>query len=230
MGLFNLLFGKMIDKRISSYQSDLITKHCDEVENIYRQMRGWRHDYHNHNQVMKAHLSLDQTGELNQYLNNLDTDLTTVDTVIKTNNVMIDAILNSKISLALSKNITIEAKATVPKNLNISQIDLCVIIGNLIDNSMEACLKQANAKDRFIKIYIGILKGQLYKYVSNSVGGEIKKVKKPELQSPVYLSTKSSTSHGFGLMRVDTIASKYDGYVNRQNEEGIFATEVMLPL
>ena len=48
MGLINLLFGKMIDRRISAYQNDLITKHCDEVQNIYTTMRGWRHDYHNH--------------------------------------------------------------------------------------------------------------------------------------------------------------------------------------
>ena len=68
MGLINLLFGKMIDRRISEYQNDLITKHCDEVQNIYRQMRGWRHDYHNHIQTMKAHLALNQIKELEEYL------------------------------------------------------------------------------------------------------------------------------------------------------------------
>ena len=54
MGLINLLFGKMIDRRISAYQNDLITKHCDEVQNIYTTMRGWRHDYHNHIQTLLA--------------------------------------------------------------------------------------------------------------------------------------------------------------------------------
>ena len=78
--------------------------------------------------------------------------------------------------------------------------------------------------DRFIRVYVGILKEQLYISVSNSVGGEVKK------QGRSYLSTKNSKTHGFGLMRVDHIAEKYNGYVNRQNEEGVFATEVMLPL
>ena len=54
MKLFDLLFGRLIDRRIAEYQNDLITKHCDEVENIYKTMRGWRHDYHNHIQAMKA--------------------------------------------------------------------------------------------------------------------------------------------------------------------------------
>jgi sensor histidine kinase regulating citrate/malate metabolism len=118
----------MIDKRIHAYQNDLITKHCEEVQNIYNQMRGWRHDYHNHIQTMKAHLALDQTTELEEYLGKLDTDLSDVDTVVKTGNIMVDAILNSKLSLANARKININAKAIVPSSMNISEIDLCVII------------------------------------------------------------------------------------------------------
>lgn len=222
MKLFDILFGKAIDRRIAAYQNDLITKHCDEVDNIYRQMRGWRHDYHNHIQAMLA--LTDSPEELRKYLWMLNDDLTAVDTVLKTGNVMVDAILNSKLSLIKSKNIAVHAKATVPAALRISEIDLCTIIGNLLDNAMEACLRQDNRQERFIRVYIGILKQQLYICVTNSTGGKVKKVGK------TYLSTKASDSHGFGLMRIDRLAEKYDGYVNRQNEEGAFATEVMLPL
>jgi two-component system, LytTR family, sensor histidine kinase AgrC len=215
---------RLVDKRIAAYQNDLVTKHCDEVQNIYRQMRGWRHDYHNHIQTMKAYLALDQTIELNSYLGKLDSDLTSVDTILKTGNVMVDAILNSKISLANSKNIKVNAKVIVPSVLKVSEIDLCVVIGNLIDNATEACMKQANEPERFIRIYIGILKEQLYISVSNSVGGEVRKIGKR------YISTKDSASHGFGLMRVDKIVEKYSGFLNIQNEDGVFATEIMLPL
>lgn len=224
MGLFSRLFASIIDKRIGAFQNDLMSKHVVEVENIYRQMRGWRHDYHNHIQTVKAHLQLEQYAEIERYLDKLDTDLTSVDTVVKTGNVMVDAILNSKISLAVSKKIAVKAKALVPKELPISEIDLCVIIGNLLDNAMEASLKLPQEADRFIRIYIDILKEQLYISVSNSVGGEVKK------SGRAYLTTKASDSHGFGLMRVDSIAEKYGGFVNRQNEEGVFATEIMLPI
>ena len=44
----------LVDRRISQYQSDLMEKHCEEVENMYRQTRGWRHDLKNHMQTMKA--------------------------------------------------------------------------------------------------------------------------------------------------------------------------------
>jgi sensor histidine kinase regulating citrate/malate metabolism len=214
----------LVDKRIYMYQNDLITKQCNEVENIYKQMRGWRHDYHNHIQSMKAYLALNQTDELGEYLDKLDIDLETVDTVIKTGNVMIDAVLNSKISIAKTKDIAVSAKAVVPKSLNIQAIDLCVIIGNLVDNAIEACLRQTEKSDRFIRIYIDIHKEMFYIYVANSIGGEIKKSGKS------YLSTKDASSHGFGLMRIDKIVDKYNGFTDRQNEPGVFATEIMLPL
>ena len=218
MGLMNRLFGKIVDRRIAEYQNDLIIKHCDEVQNIYKTMRGWRHDYHNHIQALLA-LSGDEE-KTKEYLLKLNDDLVQVDTVLKTGNVMVDAILNSKLSLIQSKKIKVNAKAVVPKEFKISEIDLCVIIGNLL----EACLRQQEDDQRFIRLFIGMLKDQLYISVSNSVGGDIKKSGK------TYLSSKGSETHGFGLMRIDRLAAKYDGYVNRQDEEGVFATEVMLPL
>lgn len=222
MKLMDALFGRVIDRRIAEYQNDLITKHCDEVQNIYKTMRGWRHDYHNHIQTLLA-LSGD-VEKTREYLLNLNADLTTVDTVLKTGNVMVDAILNSKLSLLKAKDIQVNAKAVVPPALQISEIDLCVIIGNLLDNAMEACLRQTEGEERFIRLFIGILKDQLYVSVSNSAYGELRK------EGKTYLSTKKSVGHGFGLMRVDRIVKKYDGYINRQNEEGVFATEIMLPL
>lgn len=213
-----------IDRKIAGYQSDLMAKHCEEVENMYRQTRGWRHDYHNHIQTMKAHLALGNLEELETYLNELDSDLTTVDTVIKTGNIMIDAILNSKISVAKAKNIQIDAKALVPKELAISEVDLSVIIGNLMDNAMEACLKISQEENRFIRIYIDILKGQLYIYVMNATEEKLRRFGR------VYLSTKLDRNHGFGLMRMDKVVSKYHGYLDRQHEEGVFVTEVLLPL
>lgn len=214
---------KLTDRRISLYQSDLMEKHCQEVENMYRQTRGWRHDYHNHIQTMKAYLIMGNLDKLASYLNELDTDLTAVDTVIKTGNITIDAVLNSKISLAKSRGITVDAKAIVPKNLSVSEIDLSLIIGNLMDNAMEACMKTEKNK-RFIRVYIDILKGQLYIYVMNSTSGKLKKSGK------LYLSTKNQKYHGFGLMRMDKVVDRYQGYVDRQDEEDVFVTEIMLPL
>ena len=219
-------FQASVDKRTLNYQSDLLEKHCQEVQNMYTQTRGWRHDYHSHIQTMKAHLAMGNLTALEAYLNELDKDLTSVDTVIKTGNVMIDAVLNSKISLAKARGIAVEAKAMVPENHApfVSEVDLCLIIGNLMDNSMEACMKTRASENRFIRIYIDILKSQLYIYIMNGME------ERPRRQGLRYLSTKDSKSHGFGLMRVDKVVERYHGYLDRQDEDGVFVTEIMLPL
>ena len=224
MGVMGWLFRRIVERRMIAFQNELIQQHYDEVQNIYKQMRGWRHDYHNHIQAMKAHLSLGRTEELEAYLNKLDADLSTIGLIVQTGNVMVDAILNSKLSLIASRSVQLNAKAAVPEKLGISEIDLCVIIGNLLDNALEACMKLERPEDRFIRVYIGVLKEQLYISVTNSVGGGVRRA------DSTYLSTKGSASHGFGLIRIDRIVDKYGGYVNRQSEEGVFATEVLLPL
>jgi sensor histidine kinase regulating citrate/malate metabolism len=133
---------------------------------------------------------------------------------------MVDAILNSKISLALKREIKVNAKAQVPKELKVSEIDLCVVIGNLIDNAMEAC-SMLGKNERVIRIYVGVFKNYLYISVANTMSGAIDK-------KAGYISSKG-INHGFGLMRIDKIAEKYGGHVNRQHENDAFATEVMLP-
>ena len=222
-GVYKFLCSRLIDKHIAEYQNDLIEKHCEEVENMYRQMRGVKHDLKHHIQTMKAHLIMNQYKELEEYLNELDEDLDIVDTVIKTGNIRIDAVLNSKLAVARARGININAKAIVPAELEINEVDICVIIGNLLDNAIEACEKEKEKDKQFIRVYIDILKQQLYIYISNSMTDDIQK------SGERYITTKNG-SHGFGLLRIDRVVKKYGGYLNRQHEEGVFATEIMLPL
>ncbi len=212
-----------VERRISRFQNELVDKHYNEVESMYRKMRGWRHDYHNHIQTLKAHMELQHYKEAEDYLTMLAEDLTTVDTVIKTGNVMVDAILNSKLALLREREIKVDVTAVVPHEVAIAGIDLSVLIGNLLDNAMEACEQMECREERFVRIYIDILKKQLYISVTNSMQGRAAR------KGAHYRSNKQGL-HGFGLLRIDSIVAKYHGYLNRQSESGVFATEVMLPL
>jgi sensor histidine kinase regulating citrate/malate metabolism len=218
-GLIRLYFYRLADRRIAAWQNDLVAKHCDEVQNIYREMRGWRHDYHNHIQTIKAYRAEGEYERLDQYLVELDADLAGVDNILKSGNVMVDAILNSKLSLAKSRGININARAMTPGELAISEIDLCVILGNLLDNAMEACTLLS---DRFIRVYIDVKRGHLYISVTNSSKGRAVK------QNGRYVSAKGGF-HGLGILRVDRLVDKYGGYVKRRDEEGVFTCEIMLP-
>ena len=213
---------KWIDRRIEAYQRDLIETHYREVENMYRKMRGWRHDYRGHIQAMKALLSAGDLDGLRGYLDKLDTDLNTVDTVIKTGNPMADAILNSKISLAQSRGITVKADAHVPVGLRMSEIDLCCILGNLFDNAIEASMALPE-EERLIRVYMEMKGTQLYISFTNFTAG--KKLRKT---GKVYKSTKGE-GHGFGLVRIDKIIEQLDGYLSRNSEDGAFTTEILIP-
>lgn len=216
------ILSKYIDKRITAYQTELIETHYQEVENMYRQIRGWRHDYRNHIQVMKSYAAAGDLDALRSYLDELDTDLSSVEPLIKTGNRMTDAILNSKISLAKSKDITVIADAHVPVALSISELDLCIIIGNLFDNAIEACAALPPG-ERLIRIYMDMKNTQLYMSFTNMTA-----TKKQKKENGRFRTTKGN-GHGFGLIRIDTIIERYSGYISRNSEDGAFTTEVLLP-
>lgn len=216
------LFAKLIDKRIAAYQRELIEIHYAEVENMYRQMRGWRHDYRSHIQALKAYAAQENWAALQSYLDELETDLATVDTVVKTGDPMADAILNSKISLARSKHIPVQADASIPVALHISRLDLCVIIGNLFDNAIEASMALPE-EERLIRVYIDMKGSQLYLSFTNfAAGGKQKKL------GSRFRTTKGE-GHGFGLVRIDTIVERLGGWLSRNSEDGAFTTEILLP-
>ena len=216
------LFSKRIEKQIESYQHELIETHYREVDNMYRQIRGWRHDYRNHIQTVRA---LAENGDLDavkKYLDGLELDLNTVDTVIKTGNAMADAILNSKISLARAKKIEVHVDAHIPVKLKMSELDLCVILGNLFDNAIEASMKLPE-NGRMIRVYMDMKNTQLYISFTNfTAEGKLQKIGK-------VFRTSKGKGHGFGLVRIDEIVERLGGYLSRNSEEGAFTTEILIP-
>lgn len=213
---------KRIDRHIAAYQRELIDTHYMEVETMYKQIRGWRHDYRNHIQMLKALAAKDDIDGIKSYLDTLDKDLATVDTVVKTGNAMADAILNSKISLARSKGISVSVDAHIPVKLKMSELDLCVIIGNLFDNAIDA--NMALPEDsRMIRVYMDMKKTQLYISFTNFTAS-----KKQKKHGNLFATTKGD-GHGFGLVRIDNIVERLDGYLSRNSEDGAFTTEILIP-
>lgn len=213
-----MIFDKLVAKKVAAFESEILQKHYEEVENMYAKMRGWRHDYRHHIQTMKVHAANGEYEEISRYLDMLDDDLTNVETVIKTGNRMADAILNSKLSIAAKNGITVKAEAKIPVSLRVSELDLCIIIGNLLDNAIDACMELPVEK-RLIRIYMEMKGNFLYLALTNTSGGKKKKN---------FRSTKGA-GHGFGISRMDAVVEKYGGYITRASEDEAFSTEVLLP-
>ena len=213
-----MLLDRWIAKKVAAAESEILQKYYAEVENMYEKMRGWRHDYRNHIQAMKVHAKNGEYAEIDRYLDMLDDDLTHVETVIKTGNKMTDAILNSKLSIAAAKHIQVKAEARIPVSLTVSELDLCIVIGNLLDNAIDAC-SALPEEERLIRLYMEMKGNYLYLALTNTATGQ----KKSDFR------TTKGAGHGYGLARVDAIVQKYGGYLTRASEDGAFSTEVLLP-
>ncbi len=216
--LLRRLTDKLVEGKVAVFEKELLQKYYAEVENMYAKMRGWRHDYRHHIQTMKVHASKGEMEEIQKYLEMLDEDLTNVETVVKTGNKIADAILNSKLSLAGEKQIQVRAEAKIPVLLTVPELDLCIIIGNLLDNAMEACMELPPER-RLIRIYMEMKGNYLYLALTNTAGGGKKK----------RFNTTKGEGHGLGLLRVDEVVKKNGGYITRASEEEAFSTEVLLP-
>ncbi len=204
------------------FQRDILSRQYEEIRDIYLNMRSWRHDYHNHLQVMKAQAAAGQMEEMKQYLDALEESLDGVDTYVKSGNLMADAILNSKLTLAVQREIKVSCKAILPETLSVEDVDLCVLLGNLLDNALEACEK-IPAEQRFLRVYMVAVRSQLYISIQNSAKEEL------NFNERHYISQKRG-SHGLGMKRVEALTDKYEGYLVLANEPGIFAAELTLPL
>lgn len=214
-----LFFHKLQQKELDNYTT--------EVESIYRQMRGIRHDYRNHLQVMEAYIETTQYSELKDYILQMTNELNQVDTIIRTGNTLIDALVNTKLSYAKERGVQLNTKAIAPANLGLDNVDLAVILGNLLNNAVEATTRSshhsradANSK-QFIRLYIAPIKNNLYISVTNTMH---------ENPKPSFISLKAPDRKGYGIWRIDRAVEKYQGIINRQWEDGVFATEITIPL
>ena len=208
------VFARSLDKMMAQYS--------EEVQELYANMRGWRHDYHDHLQALKAYLDNQDTAAARQYLNELEDKLDAVDPLVHSGNAMLDAIINAKLTLAERLHIPVNEKVIVGNTPLIKDVDLVVILGNLLDNAIEAISEQPPDEKRQLRLYIGIVKQQFYISVTNTRPAD-------QVIDYQYASTKSD-KRGLGIRRVNKLVAKYDGMINRQYEASVFVTEIAIPI
>ena len=206
--------------KLAEYQTEQSRKHLGEVQGIYREMRGYKHDFHHHLQTLKGQLEAGETERALAYIAQLDKQLMNVDTILKTGNVALDAILSAKIAQAKSQGIAVTITASVPDKLLLTDLELSIVVGNLLDNAIEACT--AATGERFIRIFMKMKGKMLYFSMMNSAGD--KKARKGSL----FLSHKEGF-HGFGLRRAEAILTEHGGWCKFNSEDGAFTSEFLVP-
>ena len=206
--------------KLVEYQTEQSEKHLNEVRSIHTEMRGYKHDFHHHLQTLKGQLEAGEVDRALAYIEKLDDQLMNVDTLLKTGNVSLDAILSAKIAQAKAEGIAVNVKANVPDSLTISDLELSIVVGNLLDNAIEAC--RSVSGDRFIRLFITMKGTMLYFSMLNSAGQKRTKT------AGLFASRKDGI-HGFGLRRAQAILEEHGGWVKYNSEEGAFTSEFLVP-
>ncbi len=207
--------------KILELQTEQSAKHLEEVRSIHKEMRGYKHDFHHHLQALRTQLEQGEYDRALAYIEALDHQLTHVDTLLKTGNVALDAILSGKIAKAKEQGIGITVKANVADGLTVPDVSLSIIVGNLLDNAMEACRRTTG--EPFIKLYISMKGKMLYFHMMNAAG------EKKEKQGKLFGSDKKGL-HGFGLRRAMSIIEECGGWCKFNSEDGAFTSEFLIPV
>lgn len=207
--------------KIVELQTEQSKTHLDEVRSIHKEMRGYKHDFHNHLQTLKGYIEAGESERALKYIEELDYGVMNTDTLLKTGNVSVDVILSAKIAKAKSKGINVTVKANLPDNLNITDVELSIVIGNLLDNAIEACTASTD-KEPFIRVYLVMKSNMLYFSMLNFSGDKLKK-------DGSLFNSKKGGFHGFGLRRAENIIEKHGGWIKYNSEDGAFSSEFLVP-
>lgn len=204
----------VLDMTLKSKQND------EDIIRMYKEMRGLRHDFKNHISAILALIERGAKESSIRYIYELDNKISKFDKYVYTENIAIDSILANKIKIAKEKNIDINLEIDIKTQINIPDIDMCTILGNLIDNSIEACEKLETEK--IINMRIVTKGNNIIIKIRNNTNGKLKE------HDGRFITTKSYGTHGIGLDQIDSIVRKYGGYISRKHENNIFDTSILM--
>lgn len=189
----------------------------------FKSISGILHDTNKHLVYLRECVIQKDYSEAIEYIDKAINNLSDSYKRINTGHLVIDALVSNAYNNAEIKNINFRTDIKIDKSkINIERYDLSVVLGNLLDNAIEACTKISNIDDRFIKVYIFTNETALVINILNSAVG-----------TNAFTKVKSDKSnkilHGYGLNNVNLIAEKYGGSFIAERRESKFEATVVLP-
>ena len=208
-------------KQEAMNQLEIYDRQIHEKQKVMDEVRKTKHDMKN-NMIYLQNLLKANPEEAEKYLEKFIGKTTKkTDEFSKSGNFSIDSMLNYKNMIAKSKGLSLILEEQIPINLPYENSDLCVILGNLLDNAIEAA---ENSENKEIDVRIVYVKNKLKITVKNYYTGKIKKD-----TGGNFISTKSDTkNHGIGLQSVTRIVDAYGGVMEVRTDHSVFQVDIII--
>ncbi|RDU24464.1 sensor histidine kinase [Anaerosacchariphilus polymeriproducens] len=201
------------------YYAERILSMKDSVQSV----RKLQHDWKNHLIELGILIQQNEKEKALDYLEKVNGAIYAVKSFVNTGNMDVDGILNYKLQEAYNQGIHIDFQTNIPEEINISPFDCAIILGNLLDNAIEAA--KASVIKKFIKGRLSFNKGSLFILLENSYAGNI------QCKNDEIITTKSNKeNHGLGLKNVKTAVEKYSGTLDLFYNASVFRVEIILYL
>ena len=199
--------------KLRSEQAELLERDYTNLNRAYQVNARLFHDLHNHIGVLRQFLTHEKYGEAVRYLDELQAPVQNLTATVWTGDETADYLINSKAAAAEADGIRFHVQVEFPRRTNIRSVDLCAILGNLLDNAIEAARQVPDPSGRTVALTIRRIHQMLVIKVENSFSS-VPIQKNGELKT-----TKTGGGlHGWGLKSAQTAAEKYDGMV----QAGVF--------
>lgn len=181
------------------------------------------HEFDNQLFAIKSMAEQGNLKEIQEYINNLQESMPSMQQEIDTRHVIINAILNAKNSEMQSKKILFVTKYNNLSEITIRDVDLVVLLSNLLNNAVEACEK---ASKKIIKMKFAVEDNQIILSIKNTIA------EMPIENGGTFITSKAMepTEHGIGLKNVEEVIEKYNGsYVIDYNDK-MFGISIIIPV
>lgn len=183
-------------------------------------IRCLKHDMDNHLIKMQDLLEQQKYSELNKYLSGAKQSIDTDVGIVDSGNESVDSILNYKLAQIKSMNVDTEYEVLIPENLSISLFDINIVLGNLVDNAIEALKAVREDESKKLIIKINSKQGYFKIYIANTFDGIV----------PVDGSSRKGDNfnHGLGLKSVLKTVEKYGGMLKTDTNGKMFEISVIM--
>lgn len=203
--------------QLKSEQAELLERDYTELNHAYSVNAKLFHDFHNHMGAIRQLLAQEKYDKALQYIDELQEPVREIAGVVWTGDETVDYLINSKAAVAAAEQIKFQAEVEFPRHTNLKSADLCAILGNLLDNALEAVRKVNEPEKKEVKLTIRRINQMLVIKVENFFSEPL------SVDNGSLKTTKTEAGlHGWGLKSAKTAAEKYDGMVKTTCEGAVF--------